>query len=79
MKKEYQVFYVIKRGGREYLHHMFVMANNQREAIKQCKAVVFNRFPLAVVFEKTGRNAFRPTTKAPGEHELKRFANANEC
>lgn len=70
MKKEYQVFYVIKRGGREYLHHMFVMANNQREAIKQCKAVVF---------EKTGRNAFRPTTKAPGEHELKRFANANEC
>lgn len=70
MKKDYQVLYVIKRGGREYLHHMFVMANNQREAIKQCKAVVF---------EKTGRNAFRPTTKAPGEHELKRFANASEC
>lgn len=68
MKKDYQVFYVIKRGGREYLHHMFVMADNQREAIKQCKAVVF---------EKTGRNAFRPTTKAPDE--LKRFANASEC
>ena len=43
MKKDYQVFYVIKRGGREYLHHMFVMANNQREAIKQCKAVVFEK------------------------------------
>ena len=69
MKKDYQVFYVIKRNHKEYLHHMFVMASNQREAIKQCKAVVF---------EKTGRNAFRPTTKAPDENELKRFANAND-
>lgn len=70
MKKSYQVFYVIKRNGKEELNHMSVMANNQREAIKQCKAVVF---------EKTGRNAFRATTKAPCEHELKRFANASEC
>ena len=58
MKKSYQVFYVIKRNGKEELNHMSVMANNQREAIKQCKAVVF---------EKTGRNAFRATTKAPCE------------
>ncbi|MCB5775826.1 MULTISPECIES: hypothetical protein [Ruminococcus] len=56
MKKSYQVFYVIKQNGREYPYHMSVMADNQREAIKQCKAVVF---------EKTGRNAFRATTKAP--------------
>lgn len=70
MKKEYQVFYVIKRNKKEYLYHIFVMASNQREAIQQCKAVVL---------EKTGRNAFRPTTKAPSEHELKRFANASEC
>lgn len=56
MKKSYQVFYVIKQNGREYQYHMSVMADNQREAIKQCKTVVF---------EKTGRNAFRETTKAP--------------
>lgn len=58
MKKDYQVFYVIKRNRKEYLYHMFVRANNQREAIEQCKAVVF---------EKTGRNAFRPTAKALDE------------
>lgn len=53
MKKFYQVFYIIKRNRHEEINHIFIMANNAKEACKQCKAVVF---------EKTGRNAFRPTT-----------------
>ena len=56
MSKSYQVFYYIKANRTETLHHMFVMANNSKEARKKCKEVVF---------EKTGRNAFRPTTKVP--------------
>lgn len=52
MKKEYQVFYYIKTGKREELNHIFVMAQNQREARRKCKEIVK---------EKTGRNAFRPT------------------
>lgn len=56
MKKSYQVFYYIKANRRETLHHMFVMADNSKEACKVCKEVVK---------EKTGRNAFRPTTKVP--------------
>lgn len=56
MSKSYQVFYYIKANRTETLHHMFVMANNSKEACKKCKEVVF---------EKTGRNAFRPTTKVP--------------
>ena len=56
MSKSYQVFYYIKANRTETLHHIFVMANNSKEACKKCKEVVF---------EKTGRNAFRPTTKAP--------------
>lgn len=55
MKKSYQVFYVIKRNHHEELNHIFIMANNAREACKKCKEVVY---------EKTGRNAFRPTTNA---------------
>ena len=56
MSKSYQVFYYIKANRTETLHHMFVMANNSKEACKKCKEVVF---------EKTGKNAFRPTTKVP--------------
>lgn len=56
MTKSYQVFYYIKANGTETLHHIFVMANNSKEACKKAKEVVF---------EKTGRNAFRPTTKVP--------------
>lgn len=52
MKKQYQVFYYIKTGKREELNHIFVMAQNQREACRKCKEIVK---------EKTGRNAFRPT------------------
>lgn len=54
--KTYQVFYWIKKNGREYLEHMFVNANNAKEATKVCKQQVK---------ERTGRNAFRPTTKVP--------------
>lgn len=61
MKKSYQVFYWIKRDRHEFLHHIFVNAENAREACRVAKAVVK---------EKTGRNAFRPTTKAPSPEEL---------
>lgn len=56
MNKSYQVFYYIKRGKREELNHMFVMASNQKEACRKCKEIVR---------ERTGRNAFRPTCKCP--------------
>lgn len=52
MKKFYQVFFYIKKGKREELNHIFMLANNQREACLKCKDVVK---------EKTGKNAFRPT------------------
>ena len=54
--KTYQVFYWIKVNRHEYLYHMFVSANNAREACGLCKEQVR---------QQTGRNAFRPTTKAP--------------
>lgn len=54
--KTYQVFYYIKAYRKETLHHIFVNADNSKEACKKCKEVVL---------EKTGRNAFRPTTKCP--------------
>lgn len=54
--KSYQVFYWIKMNRHEYLEHMFVPANNAKEACKLCKEQVM---------KQTGRNAFRPTTKAP--------------
>jgi len=61
MKKMYQVFYWIKKDNHEFLHHIFVNAENAKDACKVAKQVVR---------EKTGRNAFRPTTKAPSEAEL---------
>lgn len=54
MMKSYQVFYVIKRNRTEECNHIFIMANNAKEACQKCKEVVY---------EKTGRNAFRPTAK----------------
>ena len=60
MTKSYKVFYYIKANGRETMHHMFVMADNSKDACKICKEVVK---------EKTGRNAFRPKTKAPAGSE----------
>ena len=52
MKKPYQVFYIIKRNHHNELNHIFVMANNAKEACKKCKEIVY---------EKTKRNAFSPT------------------
>lgn len=54
--KNYQVFYWIKTDSREYLEYMFVSANTAKDACRICKERVK---------EQTGRNAFRPTTKAP--------------
>lgn len=58
MQKFYQVFYIIKSHKREELNHMFIYANNQKEAIQKCKEQVLL---------KTGKNAFRATTKEPFE------------
>lgn len=54
--KQYEVFYWIKKNSREYLEHMSVIANSAKDACRICKEQVK---------EQTGRNAFRPTTKAP--------------
>lgn len=35
--KSYQVFYWIKKNRHEYLEHMFVSANNAKEACRICK------------------------------------------
>lgn len=61
--KNYQVFYWIKKNSREYLEHMFVSANNAKDACRICKEQVK---------EQTGRNAFRPTTKSP---DVSQYAN----
>lgn len=59
--KIYQVFYWIKKDRKEYLNHIFVSARNSKEACSKCKKLVF---------ERTKRNAFRPTTKPYSEDEL---------
>ena len=40
MKKSYQVFYWIKANRQETLNHIFIMANNAKEACKKCKELV---------------------------------------
>lgn len=62
MSKTYQVFYWIKKNRHEYLEHMFVAANNAKDACRICKEQVK---------EKTGRNAFRPSTKVPDVESLR--------
>jgi hypothetical protein len=62
MAKTYQVFYWIKKNRHEYLEHMFVPANNAKDACRICKELVK---------ERTGRNAFRPSTKAPDLEALR--------
>ena len=54
--RNYQVFYWIKKNKKEYLEHMYVSANTAKEAAQVCKQQVK---------DQTGRNAFRPSTKAP--------------
>lgn len=56
----YQVFYYIKANRKECLNHMFVYAYNAKEACAKCKREVY---------ERTGKNAFRPTAKVPNEEE----------
>lgn len=63
--KTYQVFYWIKKNRHEYLEHMFIRASNAKEACRICKEQVI---------EKTGRNAFRPTTKAPDLEQYKNLS-----
>lgn len=41
--KSYQVFYWIKKNRHEYLEHMFVSANNAKEACRICKEQVLNQ------------------------------------
>lgn len=62
--KNYQVFYWIKKNNHEYLEYMFVTANNTKEACKLCKEQVR---------KQTGRNAFRPTTKAPDIEQFRQL------
>lgn len=57
MSKSYQVFYYIKANRTETLHHMFVSANNAREACSLVKELVK---------ERTGKNAFRPWAERTG-------------
>lgn len=64
MNKDYQVFYWTKSNRIEYLHHIFVRAQNAKEACKIARDVVK---------EKTGRHAFRPTTKAPSQEEMEYY------
>ncbi len=56
LNKKYQVFYWLKKENGEYLRHMFVSARSQKEAIKICRDEVYRR---------TGRHAFKVTTKPP--------------
>lgn len=56
MIKTYQVFYYIKANRREELNHMFIRANNSKDACSICKEQVYLQ---------KGKNAFRPTTKCP--------------
>ena len=52
--KSYTVYYIVKANRQEYARSMVVTAGNAREACKRCKELVY---------EKTGRNAFCPSTE----------------
>ena len=54
--KTYNVFYYIKVNRLEIMKNMDIEACSSKEACAKCKEIVK---------EKTGRNAFRPTTKTP--------------
>lgn len=54
--KPYTVYYIVKANRQEYARSMVVTAGNARGACKRCKELVY---------EKTGRNAFCPSTKKP--------------
>ena len=58
--KSYTVYYILKANHQEYAHSMVVTAGNARGACKRCKELVY---------EQTGRNAFRPSTKKPERYD----------
>lgn len=58
--KSYTVYYFLKANHQEYAHSMVVTAGNARGACKRCKELVY---------EQTGRNAFRPSTKKPERYD----------
>ena len=58
--KSYTVYYIVKANRQEYARSMVVTAGNARGACKRCKELVY---------EKTGRNAFRPSTKKPERYD----------
>ena len=62
MKKCYQVFYYTKSRKREELNHIFVLAQNQKEACRKCKEIVN---------ERIGKNAFRPTCNPKDVQSIK--------
>lgn len=59
--RRYTVFYIIKANNMSYLRSEDVNANTARDACALCKAMVRT---------KTGRNAFRPTTRMSREELL---------
>ena len=54
--KSYTIYYIVKANCHKYARSMVVTAGNARGACKRCKELVY---------EKTGRNAFCPSTKKP--------------
>lgn len=61
--KKYVVYFYIKENRTEYLADVSVCANTAKEACKLCKGWYY---------KKTGKNAFRPTTKVDEEF-MKRY------
>lgn len=51
-KYNYQVFYILKHRRSNELRHLFIYAENQRDAIEQCRDLVRTRY---------GRYAFHVT------------------
>ena len=64
--KTYNVFYYIKVNRIEIMKNMEIEADSSKEACAKCKEIVK---------EKTGRNAFRPTTKAPDAETIEFYKN----
>lgn len=56
--KQYTVYFFIKANRTEYLADVVIEAQTAKDACKICKEWYF---------EKTGKNAFRPTTKMSDE------------
>jgi len=54
MEKSYRIYYTIKMNSKEDAYNINILAKNQKEACDTVKREVYT---------KTGRNAFRPTTK----------------